>query len=57
LVGHLDVLDERGLPRVHGGPAAAAGLRFIGYLPRPGQIGYLGREAKRAAREIRRELA
>jgi hypothetical protein len=31
LVGHLDVLDERGVPLIHGGPAAAAGLRFIGY--------------------------
>jgi cation diffusion facilitator CzcD-associated flavoprotein CzcO len=52
LVGHLGVLDENGVPRVHGGPAAAPGLRFVGYTPRPGQIGYMGREARRAAREI-----
>jgi cation diffusion facilitator CzcD-associated flavoprotein CzcO len=57
LVGHLGVLDEGGVPRVHGGPAAAAGLRFIGYAPRPGQIGLMGREAARIAREIRREIA
>jgi cation diffusion facilitator CzcD-associated flavoprotein CzcO len=56
LVGHLGVIDERAVPRVQGGPAAAPGLRFIGYAPRPGQIGYVGTEAKRAAREIRREL-
>jgi hypothetical protein len=49
------VLDERGLPRIHGGNAAAPGLRFIGYLPRPAQIRYLGREAKRAAKAIARE--
>jgi putative flavoprotein involved in K+ transport len=55
LVGHLGVLDERGLPRIHGGDAAAPGLRFIGYLPRPAQIGHLGREAKRAAKAVARE--
>jgi cation diffusion facilitator CzcD-associated flavoprotein CzcO len=55
LVGHLGVLDERGAPRLHGGPPAAPGLRFVGYDPRPGQIGYMGREARRAAKEIRHE--
>jgi hypothetical protein len=56
LVGHLGVLDERGVPLVHGGPAAAPGLRFIGYQPRPGQIGYVGAEATRAAKQIKKEL-
>ena len=56
LVGHLGVLDENRVPRVHGGPAAAPGLRFIGYAPRPGQIGYMGREARRAAGEISDEM-
>jgi cation diffusion facilitator CzcD-associated flavoprotein CzcO len=56
LVGHLGVLDKRGAPLVHGGPAAAPGLRFIGYQPRPGQIGYLGAEATRAAKQIKKEL-
>jgi cation diffusion facilitator CzcD-associated flavoprotein CzcO len=56
LVGHLGVLDERALPRVHGGPAVAPGLRFIGYQPRPAQIGYVGTEATRAAKQIKREL-
>jgi cation diffusion facilitator CzcD-associated flavoprotein CzcO len=56
LVGHLGVLDERGVPLVHGGAAAAPGLRFIGYQPRPGQIGYVGVEATRAAKQIKKEL-
>jgi cation diffusion facilitator CzcD-associated flavoprotein CzcO len=55
LAGHLGVLDQRGLPHTHGGKAAAPGLRFIGYLPRPGQIGHIGREAQRAARAIKNE--
>jgi cation diffusion facilitator CzcD-associated flavoprotein CzcO len=56
LVGHLGLLDERELPRAHGGPAAAPGLRFIGYTPQPGQIGLMGREARRIARAIRGEM-
>jgi hypothetical protein len=53
LVGHLGVLDERGVPRAAEQPAAA-GLRFIGYAPRPAHIGYMGREAKQAAKAIAR---
>ena len=56
LVGHLDVLDERGMPRAIGAQPAAAGLRFIGYVPRPGGLGYMGREARQAAKAIGREL-
>ncbi len=56
LVGHLGVLDRRGVPLIHGGPAAAPGLRFIGYQPRPAQIGYVGAEATRAAKQIKKEL-
>jgi hypothetical protein len=50
------VLDEHGVPLIHGGPAAAPGLWFIGYQPRPGQVGYVGVEAKRAAKQIKIEL-
>jgi hypothetical protein len=32
------------------------GLRFIGYLPRPGALGYWGKQSKRAAKAIRREF-
>jgi hypothetical protein len=56
VVGHLDVLDELGRPRIQGERPAAPGLRFIGYVPRPGALGYWGRQAKRAARAIAREL-
>jgi cation diffusion facilitator CzcD-associated flavoprotein CzcO len=51
LVGHLDVLDETGAPLVTAGEAAP-GLRFVGYLPRPGHLGLMGREAAAAARGI-----
>ena len=56
LVGHLGVLDERGVPRSLGERAPAPGLRFVGYVSRPGAIGYMGKEAKRAAKAIAREL-
>jgi cation diffusion facilitator CzcD-associated flavoprotein CzcO len=56
LVGHLGVLDERGVPRAVLGEAAAPGLRFIGYVPRPAHLGHMGGEARRAAKAIVREL-
>ena len=56
LVGHLDVLDGRGRPRAIGEEPAADGLRFVGYVPRPSQIGATAKQAKRAARAIVREL-
>ena len=57
VVGHLGVLGATGVPQVHGGPAAAPGLRFIGYTPRPSQVGRVGYEARRAARQINQEIA
>jgi cation diffusion facilitator CzcD-associated flavoprotein CzcO len=56
LVGHLGVLDERGIPTAVDGRPAAAGLRFVGYVPRPAQLGRVGAEARRAARGIALEL-
>jgi cation diffusion facilitator CzcD-associated flavoprotein CzcO len=56
LVGHLGVLDAKGRPRTQGERPAAPGLRFIGYLPRPGALGYWGKQAKRAAKAISREF-
>jgi cation diffusion facilitator CzcD-associated flavoprotein CzcO len=56
LVGHLGVLDERGIPRAQGARAAAPGLRFIGYTSRPGALGYMSKQAKEAAKTIAREL-
>ena len=49
VVGHLGVLDERGVPSPPNGDEAAPGLRFIGYLPRPAHIGLIAREASYAA--------
>ena len=57
LVGHLGVLDQRGLPRERGVRPAAPGLRFIGFVPRPGGIHHMATEARRAARAIAKELA
>jgi hypothetical protein len=56
LVGKLGVLDERGVPKAVGGRPAAPGLRFVGYVPRPAGIYFAGREARRAARGIAREM-
>jgi cation diffusion facilitator CzcD-associated flavoprotein CzcO len=56
LVGHLDVLNERGLPRATGERPAAGGLRFVGYVPRPNAIRHMGSEARRAAKAIARDL-
>jgi hypothetical protein len=56
LVGHLGVLGDAGVPRAVGEAPAAPGMRFIGYVPRPGGLGYMAKEAKRAARAIQREL-
>jgi cation diffusion facilitator CzcD-associated flavoprotein CzcO len=54
IVGHLGLLDDRGRPRVYGGPAAAPGLRFSGYVS---NINNLYHEGRRTAEEIARELA
>ena len=56
MVGHLDVLDEDGVPRVVDGEEAAPGLRFIGYMPIPAQMRHAGRQATRAANAIASEL-
>ena len=56
LVGHLDVLDETGRPRAVGEQSAATGMRFLGYVPRPGALGYAAKQAKRVAKAIAREL-
>ena len=52
----LGVLTEDGVPRALGERPSADGLRFVGFVPRPGMIGYAAKEARRAARAISREL-
>ncbi|MCD2443594.1 NAD(P)-binding domain-containing protein [Agromyces sp. SYSU K20354] len=55
LVGHLGVLDDDGAPRRRGAEPAASGLRFVGFVARPGALGYMAKEGKRAARAIAQE--
>jgi hypothetical protein len=57
LVGHLGVLDERGNPRALAPVPAAEGLQFLGFLSRPSLIGYMGKQSKRMAKQIARELS
>ncbi len=56
LVGHLGVLAEDGMPKVIAPLPAARGLRFGGYVVRPGGLGYMGKQARRSAKAIAREL-
>jgi cation diffusion facilitator CzcD-associated flavoprotein CzcO len=56
MVGHLGVLDDRGLPRSCGVIAAAPGLRFVGFLSRPGLISYVAKQSQHVARRIADEL-
>ncbi|TFV57322.1 NAD(P)/FAD-dependent oxidoreductase [Mycobacterium sp. PS03-16] len=56
LVGHLGVLDDRGLPLVCGAAPAAPGLRFVGFLSRPGLISYVAKQSRHVARQIAGEL-
>jgi cation diffusion facilitator CzcD-associated flavoprotein CzcO len=56
VVGHLDVLDERGLPLATGTKAAAPGLRFIGFLSRPGLISFVAKQSQHVADSIVHEL-
>jgi cation diffusion facilitator CzcD-associated flavoprotein CzcO len=56
LVGHLDVLNERGVPHAAEGEEAAPGLHFVGYKPLPAHISHMGSDAKRAAKQIARSM-
>ena len=56
LVGHLGVLGERGMPKVIAPRQAAPRLRFAGFVVRPGGLGFMGKQARRSARAIAREL-
>jgi putative flavoprotein involved in K+ transport len=59
LVGQLELLDARGVPRIHGDQTAAhaPGLRFVGYTnPVSGMFREIAIDARRIARAIKREL-
>ncbi|MEU2282079.1 NAD(P)/FAD-dependent oxidoreductase [Streptomyces sp. NPDC013178] len=60
LVGHLGVLDDRGLPVAHGArsPQDAPGLYFTGFTtPISGTLRELALDAERIAKAVRRQLA
>ncbi|MFF7448370.1 MULTISPECIES: NAD(P)-binding domain-containing protein [unclassified Streptomyces] len=60
LLGHLDVLDERGLPVVNGprAPRNAPGLYFTGFVtPLSGTLREVAKDAERIARTIARDGA
>ena len=50
------MLGDRGTPKVIAPRPVAPGLRFAGYLVRPGALGYVGKQARRSAKAISREL-
>lgn len=52
LVGHLGVLDDRGMPRDGQGAEVLPGLRFVGFVFRPGLPRFVGHCARRVAREV-----
>lgn len=57
LVGHLGVLDEKGMPRACGGPPAAPGLFFLGYtVSLRGMLRDIAADARRVAPAVARDL-
>ncbi|MEO3758553.1 NAD(P)/FAD-dependent oxidoreductase [Mycobacterium sp. B14F4] len=57
IVGHLNVLTERGMPRDGRGGEVMPGLRFVGYVYRPGLTKFVGALARRVADEIATQSA
>jgi cation diffusion facilitator CzcD-associated flavoprotein CzcO len=53
MTGHLGVLDERGMPRLHGGRPAAPGLFFVGYtVSLRGMLRDIAADARRVGRAL-----
>jgi putative flavoprotein involved in K+ transport len=56
MVGHLGVLEESGLPKVHGGAPAAPGLYFLGYgVSLRGMLRDIAGDARRIAPAVARD--
>jgi hypothetical protein len=56
VVGHLGVLNGRGVPTATGEVPAAPGLRFIGFQSRPGLLGFVAKQSINVAQRIAAEL-
>jgi cation diffusion facilitator CzcD-associated flavoprotein CzcO len=56
MVGHLKVLDSDGKPLGIDETPVADGLRFFGYLSRPGLIGHFASQSRSVAKTIAAEL-
>lgn len=57
LVGHLGVLDDRGMPRDGLGAEVLPGLRFVGFVFRPGLPRFVGHCARQVAGEVARSAS
>lgn len=57
MVGHLDVLDDHGVPRTMAPKPASKGLWFIGYQLGPSLLGIVGEQSRPLARIIAGDLA
>jgi putative flavoprotein involved in K+ transport len=56
MAGHLGVLDDRGMPKAHGGLPAAPGLFFLGYtVSLRGMLRDIAAEARRVAPALARD--
>jgi putative flavoprotein involved in K+ transport len=56
MTGHLGVLDERGMPKIHGGTPAAPGLFFLGYtVSLRGMLRDIAADARRVAPAVARD--
>jgi hypothetical protein len=56
MVGHLDVLDDHGVPQIMAPRPATKGLWFIGYQPGPSLLGIVGQQSRPLARMIANDL-
>jgi putative flavoprotein involved in K+ transport len=56
MAGHLGVVGESGMPKVHGGPPAAPGLFFLGYtVSLRGTLRDIAAQARRVAPAVARD--
>jgi putative flavoprotein involved in K+ transport len=53
IVGHLDIVDDTGMPPEFHGVPVRPGLRFLGYAP---CMGVIGRDARRVVAHLHTEL-